>query len=114
MLFGALYFAVPRLKGSAWSSGALIKGQFVLSAVGILIVVLSLASAGLVQGNALANAKVNFSDISVQMKPYLLVASAGNLLLLTSSILLAVNFLKTTITCCCCTSDSTKKGAVTS
>jgi len=114
MLFGALYFAVPRLKGSAWSSGALIKGQFVLSAVGILIVVLSLAAAGLVQGNALANAKVNFSDISVQMKPYLLVASAGNLLLLTSSILLAVNFLKTTITCCCCASDSTKKGAVTS
>jgi len=113
MFFGALYFALPRLKGAAWSSGALIKGQLILSAVGILVTVLSLAAAGLVQGNALADAKVNFSDIAVQMRPYLLVASAGQFIILTSSLLLAVNFLKTVITCCC-KSDSSKEGALAS
>ena len=84
-----------------------------MSAVGILVTVLSLAAAGLVQGNALADAKVNFSDIAVQMRPYLLVASAGQFIILTSSLLLAVNFLKTVITCCC-KSDSSKEGALAS
>jgi cytochrome c oxidase cbb3-type subunit I len=98
MFFGALYFAVPRLTGSSWSSGALIKGQLFLSALGILITVLSLAAAGLLQGDALADAKVNFSTIATQMKPYLLVASVGRLIILFSSLLLALNFFKTIIT----------------
>jgi cytochrome c oxidase cbb3-type subunit I len=114
MLFGTLYFAVPRLQGNRWSSNALIKGQFLLSAIGILIVVLSLATAGIVQGDALSNAKINFSDIAVQMKPYLLIASAGNALLLTSSILLAVNFLRTTLMCYFNVNVTANKGATVS
>lgn len=95
LLFGALYFALPRLTGKAWNSGALISGHAALSVIGVLLLVVSLGGAGWIQGHALLNHEVKFSDIALSTRPWLLAATAAQALLLLGNLILVVNFLQT-------------------
>ncbi len=95
ILYGALYYAVPRVAGRAWYSGALRRGHFILALSGLVLLVGGLATAGIAQGLDLNNAAVTFAAIAAQVRPALIAASAGQGLLLLGNAILAVNFLKT-------------------
>lgn len=95
LLYGTLYFAVPRLTRRPWASGALVRGHFALAATGVVILVASLAVAGLGQGRDLNDPAVAFSAIAQHAQPWLLGATAAQLVLLAGNLLLAVNFIQT-------------------
>ncbi|HEY1848138.1 MAG TPA: hypothetical protein VGG37_02975, partial [Opitutaceae bacterium] len=91
-LFGALYFALPRITGRTWFSAGLIRAHLGLSVVGILLLVISLAAAGASQGRLLLDASKPFSEITNTVRPWLMGACAAQALLLLGNLLLAVNF----------------------
>lgn len=101
LLFGSIYFALPRLTGRAWTSAALIRGHVVISMAGILLLVVSLAAAGWAQGHDLNDAKISFAAIAEHTRPWLLAVSAAQTLLLIGNILLLVNFLSSVCSLCC-------------
>ena len=104
MLFGTLYFAVPRLTGRAWASRSLVQGHLTLTVLGVVLLVVGLAVAGWIQGTDLGNANVSFPDIAAHTSPWLLVATVAQVLLLSGNLLLAVNFFKTAEFCQQCKS----------
>ena len=95
LLFGTMYFAVPRLANRPWASGALVRGHLALSAAGVALLVAGLAAAGLVQGRDLGDPATAFPAIAAHVEPWLLVATAAQGLLLFGNLLLAVNFFQT-------------------
>lgn len=101
MFFGAIYFMVPRLTGSAWSSSALVVGHRIAVTVGVVVLVISLAVAGWNQGSDLLNPKTAFPDIAGHMGLALLGAVAAQALLLLANLLLVVNFIQTVVCSCC-------------
>ncbi|MEO6003537.1 MAG: cbb3-type cytochrome c oxidase subunit I [Opitutus sp.] len=92
IVYGAIYFLVPRITNHAWPSAALVRAHQVAAFIGTIALVVSLAGAGMVQGRDLANAGTSFADIGTHMRPWLLVAAAAQALLLLGNLLLAVNF----------------------
>jgi cytochrome c oxidase cbb3-type subunit 1 len=101
LLFGAIYFAVPRLTGRAWASAAFVRGHVVLAFVGVALLVVSLAAAGWIQGHALNNAKTSFGAIADSTRSWLLGATAAQGILLLGNILLLVNFARSAVAACC-------------
>jgi cytochrome c oxidase cbb3-type subunit 1 len=97
MLFGALYFALPRIVGRPWASHGLVRGHFALSVLGILLLAACLGTAGLVQGWALNDPKTAFSDIAGLTRDWLHGATAARALLLFADMLIAVNFFTTLV-----------------
>ena len=95
ILFGAIYYAVPRLVGQAWSSGALVSAHAGLALLGVALLVVSLLAAGWAQGHDLLDEKISFPAIAAHMRMWLLVAAAAQGVLLLGNLLLLVNFLKT-------------------
>lgn len=95
LLFGALYFALPRLTGKPWGSAALISGHATLAVIGVVLLVVSLGGAGWIQGHALLNPEVKFSEIALSTRPWLLAATAAQAMLLLGNLILVVNFLMT-------------------
>jgi len=94
LLLGSIYFAVPRLTGRPWTSGAFVRGHRVLAMVGISILVGSLAVAGWIQGTELSNAKTTFGEIAARTRPWLLAVSVAQGFLLVGNMLILANFLR--------------------
>ena len=92
MIFGAIYFALPRLTGRAWASAGLVRGHSALAIFGVVLLVVSLAAAGWTQGRDLLDAKVAFADIAAHTRGWLLAAVAAQGILLLGNLLLLVNF----------------------
>ena len=95
MLFGGIYFALPRITGKAWLSGGLVRAHLLLSIVGIILLIGSLAMAAIIQSQDLADPKVPFGDISRHTHPWLLAASLAQAILLLGNLALIVNFVGT-------------------
>jgi len=55
IVFGAIYYIVPRLLDFGWRSAMLVKIHYYLSLYGILLVIAMLGFGGFMQGNALEN-----------------------------------------------------------
>jgi cytochrome c oxidase cbb3-type subunit I len=91
ILFGGLYYALPRITGRAWLSGGLVRAHLFLSVGGILLLVGSLAGAAVIQSQDLLEAKAEFADIVRHTHPWLVAATAAQAVLLLANILLAVN-----------------------
>ncbi len=94
ILFGTLYFALPRLTGRAWASGGLLKAHLWLSILGVILLVASLVAAGTTQSADLMNAKVSFAEIAAHTQGALLGVIAAQALLLLGNLALLVNFLQ--------------------
>jgi cytochrome c oxidase cbb3-type subunit 1 len=105
MLLGSIYFAVPRLTGRAWASGALVRGHTALAILGVLLLVVSLAAAGWTQGHDLNNAKTSFAETNAHARVWLLGVTAAKVILLTGNLLLLVNFCRS-VYCVCCPSSA--------
>ncbi|MGH7997384.1 MAG: cbb3-type cytochrome c oxidase subunit I [Opitutaceae bacterium] len=97
ILFGALYFALPRITGTAWASVGLVRGHFVLTLIGIALLLVCLGGGGLVQGADLNNPALPFREIAEHMRSWLFGAAVGEALLLLGNLLLLANFFKTVI-----------------
>lgn len=101
LLFGSLYFAVPRLTGRSWASTALLRGHSALAILGIVLLVVTLAVAGWTQGHDLKQATTSFADIAAHTRPWLLGVTAAQGILLLGNILLLVNFALSVSSVCC-------------
>lgn len=95
VVFGALYYIVPRVLGTAWVSPALAGFHFVASAAGIVLLVASLALGGIKQGGLLADATVAFADVTKAAQPYLFSAFIALAILAVAQLAFALNFFRT-------------------
>lgn len=92
ILFGAVYFIMPRLTGLEWPSRRLISLHFWLAAVGILVYVVSLTIGGWLQGKALIDANVPFMDSVRLTIPYLEARTVGGAMMTLSHFIFAGHF----------------------
>lgn len=81
VLFGAMYYILPRLTGRDWPSGSLISWHFWLALAGIAIYVLALIAGGVLQGMALLDAATPFQRSVEVVAPYLLARSWSSFIL---------------------------------
>ncbi|MGN6111345.1 MAG: cbb3-type cytochrome c oxidase subunit I [Kofleriaceae bacterium] len=81
VLFGSLYYIVPRLTGGEWPSGRLISIHFWLAAGGIVAYVVALSVGGVQQGLALIDPKRPFQDSVDAARPYLAIRTLAALTL---------------------------------
>jgi cytochrome c oxidase cbb3-type subunit 1 len=95
LLMGGVYFALPRITGRAWFSAGLVRAHLVLTAVGIVLLLVSLLGAHAVQSQGLLDAAVPFADIVRDTRPWLLAASFAQVILLLGSIAFLANFYTT-------------------
>jgi cytochrome c oxidase cbb3-type subunit 1 len=92
LLFGAIYFALPRISGKQWYSGGLVGLHLFLSAAGIVVLVGALAAAGLGQGRDLLDPMVPFADIARHARPWIVAATAARVVLLAGNLIFLLNF----------------------
>src|SRR5678809_762885 len=62
VMFGSMYYIVPRLIGREWRYGSLIKLHFWASAYGIGLMTLMLLAGGFMQGASMENPALPFSE----------------------------------------------------
>jgi cytochrome c oxidase cbb3-type subunit I len=81
ILFGSLYFILPRLSLREWPYPRLIPVHYWLSLSGILIYFAFLTIGGLLQGTRMLDASLPFMDSVNATKPYLLARTVGGSLM---------------------------------
>lgn len=81
IMFGAIYYIVPRLLGYEWRSALLIRLHFWASFYGILLMMLMLHVGGLVQGTSINDVALPFQATVERMQAYLIGRSLSVMLL---------------------------------
>jgi cytochrome c oxidase cbb3-type subunit 1 len=92
ILFGALYFIVPRLVDWEWPSGRLIRWHFWLALGGVLIYVASLVVGGWLEGRVMLDGARPFMDAVNLTKPYLVGRTVGGTLMLGANVIFAYHY----------------------
>jgi len=92
MIFAAIYFVIPRIANQPWRSTSLVRAHFAAQSLGVLVLVIGLVAGGIVQGQGLADAALSFTDIASRVRPWLLVATAGQALLVVGNLVIAFHF----------------------
>ena len=92
IMFGGVYYMMPRMLNREWPSATLIRVHFWFCAIGILLMVSALQIGGWCQGLAMNNADNPFLDIVEMMDPYMIARSVSGLIILVGHIAFAVNF----------------------
>lgn len=102
LMFGSLYFILPKLAKADWPSASLLQLHFWASAIGAVVLIVALWSCGRVHGALMNDPSVNFLEISAALKPYLIVRTFAVFLLVIGHLAFAVNFVKLLISSCAC------------
>jgi cytochrome c oxidase cbb3-type subunit 1 len=92
MMFGAMYYIIPRLTGWEWPSASLIRWHFWLAAVGIILMVGTLTVGGVIQGLALRDVEVSFMTSVYLEAPFRYVRSLTGIILTAAHVVFAVHF----------------------
>ncbi len=92
VMFGSMYYIVPRLVGREWRYASLIKLHFWSSAYGVGLMVLMLLVGGFVQGLDLNNAALPFTESTQSILPYLRGRSLSGMLLTVAHFVFAFHF----------------------
>src|SRR5690349_20394014 len=92
ILFGSMYYIVPRLVGREWRYASLIKLHFWASAYGVGLMSLMLLAASIVQGTSLDNATLPFTETTQSILPYLRGRSLAGMLMTASHFIFAFHF----------------------
>jgi cytochrome c oxidase cbb3-type subunit I len=92
VIFGSMYYIVPRLVGREWRYASLIKLHFWASAYGIGLTVLLLLVGGFVQGSSLNDATLPFAESTQSILPYLRGRTLAWILLTVSHLVFAFHF----------------------
>ncbi|QDU18276.1 cbb3-type cytochrome c oxidase subunit I [Urbifossiella limnaea] len=81
VMFGQLYYMIPRLTGREWCSARLISLHFWCDAIGISIYFVALTFPGWTQGRMMNDPNVPWGNIVEYMKPYLFTRSVSGVLM---------------------------------
>jgi cytochrome c oxidase cbb3-type subunit 1 len=92
ILFGSMYYIIPRLVGREWRYASLIKLHFWGSAYGIGLMTLMLLAGGLVQGINQDNSALPFTASVQTIQPYLRGRSIAGLLMAGAHFIFAFHF----------------------
>src|SRR5690242_17085415 len=92
VIFGSMYYIVPRLIGREWRYASLIKLHFWASAYGIGLMTLMLLAGGLTQGTSVENPTLAFSESVQSALPYLRGRSLAGILLTASHFIFAYHY----------------------
>ncbi len=92
VLFGCLYYIIPRLVQVNWPSDKSIHIHFLCSAIGVLLLSVGLGLGGVIQGFKLANPAIPFMDVVRGTVPFVGLSTLGVLLLLIGQLAFLVNF----------------------
>jgi cytochrome c oxidase cbb3-type subunit 1 len=92
VVFGAVYYIVPRVLDTAWASTPLAALHFWASALGVVLLVGALAVGGVEQGLRLADAGISFAQVKEATQPYLFAATIALVILLIGQLAFAFNF----------------------
>src|ERR1700726_4017280 len=92
VMFGSMYYIVPRLVGREWRYATLIKLHFWASAYGIGLMTVMLVVAGIVQGVSMNDATLPFNESVQSALPYLRGRTLAALLLTVSHFIFAFHF----------------------
>jgi cytochrome c oxidase cbb3-type subunit 1 len=94
VMFGSIYYMLPRLLRKEWPSAFLINVHFWGTALGITIYVLALSVGGWVQGLQMLDAKGHpeFIQIMLATKPWLFARSMSGIMMAVGHIAFVVSF----------------------
>lgn len=92
ILFGALYFIVPRLMNREWPLPALIRWHFWLALGGVAIYFAALTIGGWLEGQWMLDPARSFESVVNVTKPYLLARSVGGTLMLAAHLVFAYHY----------------------
>src|SRR3989440_8603617 len=92
IMFGSMYYIIPRLVGREWRYATLIKLHFWASAYGIGLLSLMFLAGGFVQGANEQNPTLPFIESASSVLPYLRGATLAALLLMVSHFIFAFHF----------------------
>lgn len=92
VMFGALYYILPRITQREWPSLGLVSLHFWACAIGLVLYVVPLSVAGYVQGTKLNDAAIPFLDVVRFTIPWLKVRTAAGLLLALGHVAFVANF----------------------
>jgi len=93
MMFGAMYYIVPRLVGWEWPSATMIRWHFWLVAAGVLLMAGSLTIGGFLQGLALYDPTVSFRSSLDYATPFRWLRGISGVLLLAGHLVFASLFI---------------------
>jgi cytochrome c oxidase cbb3-type subunit 1 len=92
IMFGAMYYIMPRLVGREWRYASLIKMHFWASAYGIGLTIFVLLAGGFVQGLDMDNPTLSFTETTQALLPYLRGRTVAALLLTIAHVIFAYHF----------------------
>jgi cytochrome c oxidase cbb3-type subunit 1 len=81
VMFGSIYYILPRILLTEWPSAALIRTHFWAVAIGITLYWIDLSIGGWIQGVEMNNANIPFLDVVRHTVPWLYGRSLAGLLL---------------------------------
>src|SRR3984893_17495426 len=82
VMFGSMYYIVPRLVGREWRYASLIKLHFWSSTYGVGLMIMMLLVGGLAQGTSMHDPSLPFTESAQSVLPYLRGRSLSGILLL--------------------------------
>lgn len=94
IMFGSMYYIVPRLTSWEWGSSKLIRWHFWTTAIGIILYFLSLTWGGWFQGLKMNNPEIPWIQIVADTVPYLVSRSVAGTLMTIGHILFAMLFIQ--------------------
>ena len=97
ILLGSIYYILPRVMGTSLPFPKFAGFHFILSVVGVLMLVLPLFIGGMNQGQMLLDPQVPFATVSVALLKFIRISSTGQLILLIGAALLALNIFVMTL-----------------
>ncbi len=92
VMFGSMYYIVPRLVGREWPSPTMIKLHFWLSFYGITLMIFLLTAGGLIQGLMLDDVARTFEEVTKATMPWLRGRSLSGILLTAAHVIFAWHF----------------------
>ncbi len=92
ILFGAMYYIMPRLAKWEWPYPKLIKAHFWTAAIGIAIYVIAMSIGGWLQGLQMNDPSIPFINVVIATNPYLWGRTIGGTLMLVSHFIFAYQF----------------------
>jgi len=93
VMFGAIYYILPRLVGCEWLSSTMIRWHFLAVAYGAGTLIVSLAVGGIASGAALADPGMIFSQVIEDGVRYHIGATLGWVMLALGHVIFAFHFL---------------------
>jgi cytochrome c oxidase cbb3-type subunit 1 len=92
VIFGSMYYIVPRLVGREWRYASLIKLHFWMSVYGVGLMTLMLLAGALVQGVSMEDTSLTFTETVQSVLPYLRGRSVAGCLMTVAHFVFAFHF----------------------